>query len=448
MTAPRTALSLDRGQWLIQRFFSWRRSVKARTSSSGGTHRPLAPHSLFFLIYTAIYFVPLWIVGMSGYGEGMVAQTGTDAYTLMNRISALYLIGCTAFLLGSWSTSKLAWLLGGKENGSVNVARIPIYQIDKPLLAGLIIAFIALKILLIPVGVYTSYAFDSSAMETPIWNASMFFSESLGFVALLTLFSNLRHNVLVFTSLSLLNGINLLHGTRNFFVVSMTGAMLYAYVRKGTSLLKIALYGIASFSGAVCLAYLVYLHRQHAAFSDFSIVSVLSPITFESVFSQISLITVLGHPQMYENFGHANRFIQDVVVFTSPRFLVPNKNALLWTIRFGELSPLGASNGFAMGLLYFGYLLPLAYFLLGLGAGVLRRMATGSFGAALYVYFCCDFVYRVQRDGYVIPAKMMINNVQILCILGIIHLWRRRSVAGSDRTHPVGPDPINEAFRA
>jgi hypothetical protein len=340
------------------------------------------------------------------------------------------------------------WLLGGKKHASVDVARIPIRQIDKPLLAGLVVAFIVSKILLIPVGVYTTYAFASSAMDTPIWNASMFFSESLGFVALMALFSNLRHNVLVFASLSLLNGLNLLHGTRNFFVIAITGAMLYVYVRKGTSLLKMALYGIASFGGAVCLGFLVYLYRQHAALSGFSLVSVLSPITFESVFSQISLVTVLGHPQMYENFGHANRFIQDVLVFTSPRFLVPNKNALLWTNRFGELSPLGAFNGFAAGLLYFGYLLPLAYFLLGLAAGVLRRMATGSFGAALYIYFCCDFVYRVQRDGYVIPAKMMINNIQILCILGIFHMWRRRSLARSDRARPVIFHPTDQGSPA
>lgn len=448
MTGPRTSVSPDRGERLIRRFFSWRRSVEARTSSSGTAPQPLAPHNLFFLIYTAIYFIPLWIVGVSGYGEGMVSDTGADAYVLMNRIAAVYLIGCTSFLLGSWSTSRLAWLLGGKKQAPVDVARIPIRQIDKPLLAGLVVAFIVSKILLIPLGVYTTYAFASNAMDTPIWNASMFFSETLGFVALLALFSNLRHNVLVFASLSLLNGINLLHGTRNFFVVAITGAMLYVYVRKGTSLLKMALYGIASFGGAVCLGYLVYLYRQHAAFSDFSVVSVLSPITFESVFSQISLVTILGHPQMYENFGHANRFIQDVLVFTSPRFLVPNKNALLWTNRFGELSPLGAFNGFAMGLLYFGYLLPLAYFLLGLAAGVMRRMATGSFGAALYVYFCCDFVYRVQRDGYVIPAKMMINNIQILCILGIVHMWRRRSLARSDRARLVSFHPTDQGSPA
>jgi hypothetical protein len=401
-------------------------TAKPRTLEALPSARLIAPHSLFFTLYTSLYFIPLWLVGTSGYGEGLVSQTGSDAKTLMNRIVGVYLAGTLSFLLGSWSTSKFAWMLGEKRPPTLTVTPIRVYPVDKILLTALITGFLISKIALISAGVYSSYAFDSSMMETPVWTTSMFFSESLAFASLIALFSNLRHNVFAFVALTMLNGINLLHGTRNFFVIAMTGALLYVYIRKRVSLVVMMLYALGGFTVAIFLAYVVYLYRQHSAFTDFSILSVLSPLTFESVFSQISLITVLGHPQMFDNFGNVNHLIQDVFVFTSPRFLVGNKESLLWTTRFGDLSPLGAFNGLAMGLLYFGYLLPLAYFSLGLAAGILRRLARDSYGAALYVYFCCDFVYRVQRDGYVIPAKMLINNIQILCILGILHLWMRR----------------------
>jgi hypothetical protein len=276
-------------------------------------------------------------------------------------------------------------------------------------------------VLLVPAGVYSRYAFDNSMMETPVWTSSMFLSETLAFASLIALFSKLRHNVLVFAFLSMVNGINLLHGTRNFFVTAMTGAMLYAYVRKGVSLIKMAIYGLTGFLAAVFLAYIVYLYRAHEAFTDFSLISVLSPITYESVFSQMSLVTLLGQPWRIAGFGHPHRLIQDIVVFTLPRIIIGHKETLLWSSQFSDLSPLGAANGFSTGLLYFGYCLPVGYFLLGLMAGMIQRLANKSYGAAFYVYFCCDCLYRLQRDGYVIPAKMLINNLEILCILAILH---------------------------
>jgi hypothetical protein len=334
-------------------------------------------------------------------------------------------------------------LHGGTGGRALELARIRVYQIDKIVLAALICAFLASKVLLIPSGVYSKYAFDTNMMDSPVWTSSMFLSEILVFASLIALFSGLRHNVKVFSALSLLSGINLLHGTRNFFVTAMTGAMLYGYMRKRVSLTRMAAWGAGGFSVAVLLAYVVYLYRQHEAFTDFSLISILSPITYESVFSQISLVNVLAHPSMIDAFGHTLRFLGDVVIFSSPRFLLGDKESLLWVQQFAPLSPLGGFNGFAMGLLYFGYLLPVAYFLLGLTAGVLQRMSNTSFGAAIYVYFCCDFLYRVQRDGYVIPAKMLIDNVAVLCILGCLHLWIRRNFS-----QRPGTGSAQDAFRA
>lgn len=448
LARPKVFTAVER--WRRQRHIRKNRAKLPKSLAGTSRARAIAPHCLFFTLYTALYFVPLWLVSISGYGEGMVSETGSDAGTIMTRIIVVYLIGVTSFWIGSWSTPKFAWLLGQKTYKPVEIAKIHIYQIDKIILGGLICAFLISKLMLIPTGAYSTYAFGSSMMETSAWTTSMFFSETLAFAALIALFSDLRHNVMAFVFLSALNGINLLHGTRNFFVTAMTGALLYLYVRKRVSLLRMFLYGLSSACAAVLLGYIVYLTRAHAAWSDFSVLAVLSPITFESVFSQISLINVLGHPELFEHFGHIGHFIADVFVFTSPRLLVGDKEALLWSNNFSSFSPLGAFNGFAMGLLYFGYLLPLAYFLLGLASGALRRFANTSYGAALYVYFCCDFVYRVQRDGYVIPAKMMINNVEILCLLGILHLWRRR---GSLRGNPLriaakSANSIDKAYSA
>jgi hypothetical protein len=398
-------------------------------SSNRANGRRIAPHDLLFPLYAALYFFPLWLVGTSGFGAGMLGQTGADANTLMGRIAALYAVGTISFLLGSGSTSIVAWMLGGSRAGTDRLALVRIHQVDRILLVFLICAFSASKVLLVPLGVYSKYAFDTNMMDSPIWTASMFFSEMLVFASLLALFSGLRHNVLVFCGLSLLSGINLLHGTRNFFVTAMIAAVLYGYQRKRLSLPKMAAYGAGGFFVAVFLAYLVYLNRQHAQFSDFSLVSILSPITYESVFSQISLVNVLAQPSKFDGLGHPLQFLGDILIFASPRALIGDKDGLLWAHQFAPLSPLGGFSGFAIGLLYFGYLLPVAYFLLGLAAGMLRRLSNTSAGAAMYVYFCCDFLYRIQRDGYVIPAKMCLDTVVVLGLLGCLHLWRRKAVS-------------------
>lgn len=390
------------------------------------SRRWIAPHSFFFLLYASIYLLPLLLVSASGYGEGLVSQTGADAGRVINQVIAVYAIGTGAFLMGSWSVPRLAWLLGATRNKRFLMAKVKSYRSDSFFLLSIVLLFLLSKIVLIPTGVYSAYAFDSDMMGMPSWTASMFLSETLAFASLMALFSERRRHILIFAAITLINAANLLHGTRNFFVTAMTGMMLYLYARTKISIAKLGLYGLVAFAAAVLLAYVVYLNRAHAGFTDFSLISVLSPITYESVFSQISLIAVLGHPNLYTGLGHVDRLVQDTVVFTAPRALVGNKEALLWSRQFDSLSPLGAFNGFALGLLYFGYLLPAAYFLLGLAAGGLQRMARTSTGSALYAYFCCDFLYRVQRDGYVIPLKMMINNVQFLLILAALHLWERR----------------------
>ena len=35
----------------------------------------------------------------------------------------------------------------------------------------------------------------------------------------------------------------------------------------------------------------------------------------------------------------------------------------------------------------------------------------------IYVYFVCDFLFRIMRDGYIIPIKMMVNTIVILALV-------------------------------
>jgi len=37
----------------------------------------------------------------------------------------------------------------------------------------------------------------------------------------------------------------------------------------------------------------------------------------------------------------------------------------------------------------------------------------------IYVYFVCDFLFRIMRDGYLIPIKMIINTIVILVFVQV-----------------------------
>jgi hypothetical protein len=110
----------------------------------------------------------------------------------------------------------------------------------------------------------------------------------------------------------------------------------------------------------------------------------------------------------------------DIFYFVAPRVLLPGKDQLLYLDRFGDLSPLGGFSGYAQGLLYFGFAFPFFYFILGTGgAWLFRRARDSSFWSVIYVYFVCDFLFRVMRDGYVIPVKMLVDVLAILALVVI-----------------------------
>jgi hypothetical protein len=392
---------------------------KTQSPLTNGVRRPIQPHVLIFGFLCLLYLLPLWLVSLGSYDKGGVLGVGRDAHGVMTEIVVIYALGFASFWLGSWSVPRICWLLGARAVKRLGVANVHIQKSDLVLLIMLAVGFSLAKMLLIREGVYANYAFDTGNMDTPVWTASMFLSESLVLASLLALFSGRRHGILLFALLSVLNGVNLLHGTRNFFVIAILATAIYAYLRTRASLLKMGLYGAVLFFGAVSLAYAVFVSRSHVVGAEFSLLDILSPITYESVFSQMSLISLLNHPLSFDAMGSPLHLPKDVFLFSIPRALVGNKGELVWINQFGYLSPLGAFSGFATGLLYFGYLFPLFYYLLGVVAGMLYRLADNSYGAVLYLYFTCDFLYRIIRDGYVIPSKMLINSIEELLFLAL-----------------------------
>jgi hypothetical protein len=139
---------------------------------------------------------------------------------------------------------------------------------------------------------------------------------------------------------------------------------------------------------------------------------------YESIVSQFSLITIVNHPSLVSATGHVFKFLSDIALFTTPRILYPEKESQLFFAQFGYLNPKGGYNGYATSLIYFGLFFPVFYFCLGaIGTWLHGKAEQSSWWFILYVYFTADFLFRIMRDGFDIPFKMIINVMQLLALL-------------------------------
>jgi hypothetical protein len=185
------------------------------------------------------------------------------------------------------------------------------------------------------------------------------------------------------------------------------------------------------------LAYAIFLLRSHVDVDDqaLSVTRLVSPIMYEGVFSQLSLIGTIRHPEAWNLSGSPLRFVVDSVYFVTPRFLLPEKDKLLFIDQFSDLSPLGAFSGYAQGLIYFGVLFPVFYLIIGYIAAWLQARARYSqLWSLIYVYFVCDFLFRIMRDGYIIPIKMLLNSLVImLFVIGLSN----RQVSPNRASSPI-----------
>jgi hypothetical protein len=173
------------------------------------------------------------------------------------------------------------------------------------------------------------------------------------------------------------------------------------------------------------LTYFIFLVRSSVSVGGgLTAAKLLSPLVYESVFSQVSLVGTFNAPKVWGTTYSNISFIFDVLVNSMPRFLVPDKDAMLYINNYAYLSPLGGFNGYAQGLIYFGLFLPIFYFIIGVFASFLYRKARSSgWWLVIYIYFSAGFLFRIiMRDGYLIPTKGMINCFEII---GILILWRK-----------------------
>ena len=404
------------------------RSKKTRTSDdiSLWTYRvPIAPHILFFCLYNAIYYVPLLLAFTLGYSEGGVAAVLDFTPTTIFKITEIYLIGTLAFVCGAKLRSLLQLLVGKKRPlTGKRPLRIPITLADKIAIVVLCIIFFASKIAIIPLGVYQAYAFDTDQMTGGVWSFSMACSEVLLFISILVLFSRYKRRIIAFFALQLISSINLLHGTRMFFVIAMIATAIYAYTRGHIPIKRALIVGPIAFFAMLGITYGVFLWRESILpVGGVSVTKLLSPLIYESVFSQLSLISAVNHPSVWNDTASVFHLGVDAFLNSVPRFLTPDKDSLTYISRFNYLSPMGGFNGYAEGLIYFGGFFPIFYFILGAIADWLYLKAKRSgWWLIIYAYFTADFLFRIMRDGYLIPVKMIINCIQIVLILLI---WRK-----------------------
>jgi hypothetical protein len=377
----------------------------------------LTPHSALFFAFNCLYLGPVIGAFLFRYSEG-----GTDVAAdlepgTLAKMALMYVAGVLAFWLGSRMGSDRA--AGEKRRLRLRVLRL--FELSTPFWLVCFLVVVALlisKVLLIPLGVYSEYAFDTESMTGGVWTFSMACSEFLVVLSIAALFSRATHNVIAFVALSAINAVNLLHGTRIFFIVSVIAFCFYGYVRGKLTWRIMVLGAVLTLS----VGYLVFLLRSHVNVDSetFSFVRLISPVMYESIFSQISLFEVIRNPNLWNLFGAPQNLVSDVAYFVVPRFLFPDKDKMLFINQFSDLSPLGAFSGYAQGLIYLGILFPIFYFLLGWTANrLLRKAETSSFWFIVYVYVVCDVLFRIMRDGYIIPIKAVID---ALMIMGLIRI--------------------------
>jgi hypothetical protein len=383
---------------------------------------PIAPHLLFFWIYNVIYYAPLLVIYIWGYSEGNVAnEIGLDSRSI-GSITLLYVEGVFAFSLGSFLVSTFQSKFQNARSAWSPFARPHFGLAEKITVLMLAAMFICAKVALVPLGVYSVYAFDTGEMTSGIWSFSMFCAECVLLVAILVLFSDARHNKLIFLLLSLLNGINLLHGTRIIFIVNVMAIVLYAYLRGTLTLRKMLMFGPILFAAVLGMTYVVFLSRSGSFGNELNVAKVLSPIVYESLFSQISLRNVVNTPDIMNSTGALPDFLFDAVSFITPRFLLPDKDSLLYLSRFVELSPLGAFNGYATGLIYFGVFWPIFYLVLGgIASWLYSKAKSNAYWLVFYAYFTADALFRFMRDGYVIPIKIIVNIIELILLLVVFN---------------------------
>ncbi|MEI6207089.1 MAG: O-antigen polymerase [Desulfuromonadales bacterium] len=379
----------------------------------------LQPHAFFFLLINMVYLLPIILAIAIDFREGDVHLVLNFDIEILKKIVSIYLIAILSFIFGTvlWSWARKSCNKNESEPFISMVYPLTNYYYIPLIIVSLI--FLMTKIALIPKGAYNAYAFDTDAMTGGIWTFSMFCSEILVFMSIPVILSSRKNKWLIFALVALISSVNLLHGTRFFFIIMMILPCYYLYISNKIKFSTLLLYSPLVIISLLFLSYLIFLKRSNVdvGWVHFDFLKIISPVMYESIFSQMSLINVLAN-NVWSDFGSIHNLFLDIFYLTIPRILFPNKDEVQFIADYAYLSPMGAFSGYAHGLLYLGYFYWIFYLVLGfVGSYLYEKAKYSSVFFVLYVYYVCDFLFRVMRDGYIIPSKMLINCIIMFFIL-------------------------------
>lgn len=377
----------------------------------------MLPHSVFFVIFNLIYVIPVIYVFIFGYDQGGV----TDHISIDDELIVQMLWFYLAMFVSFFSGSALFGYGLKVKNGLFNVVKADSDVVFKFVIYSVCLCLLFTKVILYREGVYGSYAFDSGAMSSKAWTISMGLSELLVVLYVYSLLAgHAKHAFLIFIFISL----NLLHGTRIFFLITVLIYLFHSiyYIKRFTKK-QIILLSTVLFFFLLGLFFLIFVYRSGVSLDidNINYELLFSPIVYESLFNQISFLKMLE----FLNSGAVGfsplMFLHDVVFFTLPNFFSGSKYSILYVSKFGELSPLGGLSGYASAIIYFSWYAPVWYFLLGSICSILLRFSRGIrfviISKMLYVYFVCDTLFRFHRDPYYIAAKMLVNNFMFVAVV-------------------------------
>lgn len=388
------------------------------------------PHTVLFLFFNIIYILPVAYVHLFGFSQGGVEDIFNNDPTVLSSMMFFYAVAVFFYLSGSA-------LLGFKfpvRNIQWQVTfKLPF--LVKSIFIIVLLALVVSKILLYPEGVYSSYAFDSGAMDSRVWNISMGLSE-LGVVIFAFCLVTKNNKFALFTFIIV--SLNLLHGTRIFTLIIFLMLVFYIiFINKKIHKLKLFAFLILFFFIVLFSFLAIFIIRSNVSIANINLDFIISPIVYESLFNQISFIRMLGWLHSGLVPFTPEMLFYDSAVFTLPSFLIDDKSSLMYINNFGELSPLGGLSGYASAIIYFSNFYFLWYFLLGLTSSLLLRSVSNNNFIILtrvsYIYFACDSLFRFNRDPWFIVIKMFTNNIIFLLIVLFImalqaRMEKRRSI--------------------
>lgn len=365
-----------------------------------------------------LYMAPVLLAGLLALEVGGVAAIGLNGQAAYLRYLTVWALAIIPFLLGAGICRGSVVL---REPEQLKSSMWMIVFALSPIVIGL-------KLMLVSAGVYESYAFDSGLMSGGIWSLSMSFSEMCLFLfAVAVAMGDAR----LMLATGALIGLNLLHGTRIFAVCAVSIFFFYWISVRTLTLKRLVLAGLA-FIAVLFVSFLVFKARSNVEldYQDTAILIeyLVSPIVFESLFSQLALIDLAnGVPIALRCTGLD--YFYDLVSFLLPRALNPDKDDQCISYLFA-LQPLGALNGVFGIHAYFGAFSALFFLAFGLLGRFLWTLGRSNFYfLALTLYFFGSLVLRLVRDGPIHAVKYLSVAVfTCLVIAGFDWLNRRLAV--------------------